>query len=152
MKLPKILGQVIYFFGYPIVRLAIFKSTRAYVLITYKDEALLTVDWLSFRHQQRLPGGGVKHREDPLEAAKREVYEEIGLIIDTNSLKPITDQPIHSKKHFKYYVYTLNINEKPTLRTKDLDVLYTNWVKRQDVGNLLLGEEAITALKAKAWL
>lgn len=152
MKLPQFLGQIIYFFGYPLVLLAIFRSKRAYVAIICENEALLTVDWLSFRHQRRLPGGGVKHHEDPLQAATREVYEELGIKINAKSLEPLAGRPIKSDKHFSYYIYKLDISEKPNLKTKDYDVLYTCWVKRKDVNNYLLGEEAFAAFKAMGWL
>lgn len=152
MKPPQILGQLIYFFGYPIVLLAIYGSRRSYVAITCDDEILLTVDWLSFRHQSRLPGGGVKHNESPDRAAQREVLEEIGLTIDLGQLEALNISPIRSNKNFSYYIYRLRLQEKPTLTTKSLDVLRAEWVKRQDVNKYLLGEEAGATLVAMGWL
>jgi 8-oxo-dGTP pyrophosphatase MutT (NUDIX family) len=43
-----------------------------------KEELLLVRNW-GGKRQWSLPGGGVKRKERPLEAAKRELYEEVGL-------------------------------------------------------------------------
>lgn len=152
MKLPVIIGQIIYVLGYPVIRVALYKSKRSYVAITCKDEVLLTVDWLSAHHQNRLPGGGIKRGEDAKLAVSRELEEEIGLKTSINELKPLINNKIDSHKGFEYYLFSLNLNKKPKIKTSNFEVLYTVWVSRHDINKYKLGLEAEQALKAMGWL
>lgn len=152
MKPPVILGQAIYTLGYPLARLAVYRSRRSYVVIFCQDEILLTVDWLSLHHEQRLVGGGAKRHESPRRAASREIFEEIGLNIDEKDLIKLPNTPFRSNKHFDYYVFSLYLAEKPSLKTKNMDILYANWYKQTDIDRLRLGEETKTALHALGWL
>lgn len=53
------------------------KTSGAKVIIFYKDEVLLIKTTYGYNYS--LPGGGIKKNEDPKDAAKREVLEEVGI-------------------------------------------------------------------------
>lgn len=58
-----------------------FRVPRARVLVWNEHNELLLVRNWGGRRQWSLPGGGVKRSEQHIEAARRELYEEIGLDI-----------------------------------------------------------------------
>jgi len=51
-------------------------------LICRGDEVLLVRHTYGDRERWELPGGGCKRREQPLDAARREISEELGVVID----------------------------------------------------------------------
>ncbi|MDB5187007.1 MAG: ADP-ribose pyrophosphatase [Candidatus Saccharibacteria bacterium] len=67
--------RLAYFYVYNVI----FQTPRARVLIwNENDEVLLVRNWAG-QSYWALPGGGVKRKERPIGAAKRELYEELGL-------------------------------------------------------------------------
>lgn len=76
------LGRIAYKAVTPFMRLYLTdKHLRVRILLVNElNEVLLVRSW--FGHQKwSLPGGGIKHHEDPLQTAVRELREETGLHI-----------------------------------------------------------------------
>jgi 8-oxo-dGTP pyrophosphatase MutT (NUDIX family) len=48
-------------------------------VLTHDDDVLLVRHTYGDRDRWELPGGGVKRREEPLDAARREIEEELGI-------------------------------------------------------------------------
>lgn len=74
------------FFLYPVLRLywRVFRPvhTGVKVLVIHKDKVLF-VQHSYGQKEWTLPGGGIKKRETPEDAAKREVREEVGIQLNT---------------------------------------------------------------------
>jgi 8-oxo-dGTP pyrophosphatase MutT (NUDIX family) len=56
------------------------KTCGAKVVVMCGDEILLIKTTYDYGYS--LPGGGVKKGEDPIDAAKREAIEEVGIVLD----------------------------------------------------------------------
>lgn len=56
------------------------KTRGVKVVLVYKDQFLLVKHSYGFRHT--FPGGGIKKRETPEDAAKREIKEELGIVLN----------------------------------------------------------------------
>ncbi len=61
------------------------KTSGAKVIIICGNEILLVKN--TYGYSFSLPGGGIKKWEEPVDAAKREAYEEVG--IQLNELSPL---------------------------------------------------------------
>lgn len=107
MKLYYLIGrlyspmQLLLFFTYN----KIFRRPRARVLVWNEDgELLLARNW-GGEKRWGLPGGGVNRGERPISAAKRELYEEIGIRVTLSRLSYITTL------HYQYeaWVYSVSV-------------------------------------------
>lgn len=73
----------------------LFDHPRARVIVRNEmDEVLLVKTWIGHR-QWSLPGGGVERRETPLEAARRELHEEVGLSLPSAAFTYLDTIRIH---------------------------------------------------------
>jgi 8-oxo-dGTP pyrophosphatase MutT (NUDIX family) len=55
------------------------KNLRSYGLIIKNQKILVCNEIINNFHATKFPGGGVKRNENPKEALKREIYEELSL-------------------------------------------------------------------------
>ncbi len=82
MQLPVPIRRLIYRVGYRVLQLVwfVWRPTKTGVkcLVTADDQVLL-VRHTYGRRRWDVPGGSVKRGEPPLEAARREMHEELGL-------------------------------------------------------------------------
>jgi len=106
----------------------------AVVVIIYKNTIGQSVLYLIERNtydghhsgQMALPGGKMDHVDGNLsETALREVYEEIGVIFESDQLFPLTPQWIHVSNHWVQPFYTI-VYEKPifTLNKREINCIF----------------------------
>lgn len=145
--MPKIFGKLTYFFGYPIFRLLIKGTTRAYVVVLVEDEILVTKNWLGFQKKWRLPGGGVNAGEQPIIAAQRELLEEVGIAIHEQNLQPLSSKPFRSNFKYDYYLFTLRMPQKPKLKIDNKEILSAEFVSLKQIEKLNISEELKSFLK-----
>ena len=138
---PYFIGKIVYFFGYPLFRVLIKNTTRAYVIVIVGDEILLTKNWLGFQKKWRLPGGGVHAGEEPKIAAQRELREEIGLQTNEQNLVAIQEIPFRSKFNYDYYLFTLNLPAKPKLTVDNKEILIAEFVALHNLSKMNISEE-----------
>ena len=83
----------------------VFHIPRARIMVWNEDDELLLVRNWSGKQQWSLPGGGVARKERPVAAAKRELYEEVGLNI------PLKDFIYVATLHHQYEapIFTVTI-------------------------------------------
>lgn len=145
MKPPKFLGKIIYFCGYPIFRMLIKGTTRAYVVVQVDDELLLTQNWLGFQKKWRLPGGGVHAGEEPIHAAQRELAEEVGLQTNEQNLKLLGEYTSGFK--YQYFLFSLVLPQKPALSVDEREILRVEFVSLPNLATLQVSEEVENFLK-----
>lgn len=149
MQPPKILGKAIYILGYPALRIIINNSVRSYVVVIYKDQVLLTKNWLGLHNKWRLPGGGVKAKESPVAGVLRELYEEVGLIISKSELVAITKTAKIAKGNYKYWLYELKLNKQPVLNINKHEILEAEFIAIDKLKKLHISEELNCYLKLR---
>lgn len=146
MNPPKIIGQLTYIFGYPLFRLLIRRSHRAYVVIISPRGILVTKNWLGLQQNWRLPGGGVQKGEKVRVAARRELVEELGISVPETSLKQLTKSPQKAYHGYKYDLFTLRIKKLPIINLDTKEIIDTAWVSRARLKKFPISEEIQTAL------
>lgn len=145
MKPPKVIGKIIYFCGYPLFRLLIKGTTRAYVVVRVKDELLVTQNWLGFQKKWRLPGGGVHDGEAPVRAVQRELAEEVGIDAKEQNLAPLGE--FTSEFNYQYSLFELSLPEKPELTVDEREILRAQFMPMADIANTYVSEEIRNFLK-----
>lgn len=145
-KPPAFLGKLVYFFGYPIFRLLIKNTNRAYVLVTYEDQIILTKNWLGFQKKWRLPGGGINNGEEPINAVVRELAEELNISASPESLNCITPQPINDKLNYKYWLFEYRTDKEQKFSPDEKEILVAKYFDRNNLKNINLSDEALRAL------
>lgn len=128
-KKTKILGQILFWVGYPGIYLLLRNSHRTRVII-YADEKVLFVrNWLG-ENKFSLPGGGVKAGEASKQAAIREVMEETGINLSDNSLKLIAENILLKENGIKYFADCYSVELPQTVKTysKHLEIIESVWL------------------------
>jgi 8-oxo-dGTP diphosphatase len=127
MKLYYLLGRVSsplqtsVFFVYNLV----FRTTRARVLVWNEHGQLLLVRNWGGKQQWGLPGGGVEWRETPVQAARRELYEETGVQI------PISQFTYVGTFYYQYtapiYAVTIRTSAVPQKPHNPREIVALDW-------------------------
>lgn len=96
------------------------KTSGSLVIIRYKDEILLVKT--TYGYAYGLPGGGIKKNEKPIEAARREVQEEVGIVLE--ELSPLPSFITHEeyKEDTVYSFYTIVTSKDFQLDALEIDL------------------------------
>lgn len=78
-------GHTLFWLSWPLIWICVHGTTRTRVVIHDGDKVLLVKGWLS-SSKWLLPGGGLRHTEEPPAGAAREVYEETGIRLKPEEL------------------------------------------------------------------
>lgn len=146
MRLPAFVGRVAYFVGYPIFRLLIKNSYRAYVVVKYENTILVTKNWLGAQKKWRLPGGGVHQNERPARAASRELEEEVGIRIAEKQLTQLTNTAIEARYGYLIELFVINVKSKPRIRIDEREILRAQFVSIDELKRGVISEELAEAL------
>lgn len=86
------------------------KTSGAKVIIRYKDEILLIKTTYGYNYS--LPGGGLKKNETPESAAKREVMEEVGILLEKVTPLPsfVSHEEYKEDTVYGFYAEVTNMN------------------------------------------
>lgn len=79
----------------------------------------------SYKPGLRLPGGGVRNREDPYKAAVRELREEVGLKLDPVKLRLVASSPSPCGP---VYLYEARIEVMPELAIDRREIVEARFV------------------------
>lgn len=122
------LGRLIYMIGRPLIMLGL-NPNRAYViLIDIKKEEVLLLKNILGSGGWSLPGGGLKRGENHLQAARREVQEEINLKLNLKNLKELCSLPAKNRfQSGKRVFYICPFNKKYKLKHNQKEILMTAW-------------------------
>ena len=144
---PRIIGKIVYTLAYPAIKLIVRNSRRAYVMVVVGDEALVTKDWLGNMNDWRLPGGGVKKNETPMQAVIRECREEVGVDLREPELMKIVGKK-RSRLKFDYWVYVVDLHTKPMIEKSRREISETQWISVNELSNHPCSEELTSGLGA----
>lgn len=82
-----------------------------------------------------IPGGGIEHGEDPVEAVKREVYEETGLKVEqVNGLKAVLTGNSSKDRHpVIVFLFSVDVEEGEPKPKMDEEVLEAKFVDEEEI-------------------
>ena len=109
----------------------------SYCLIYVGDQVLIIKN--SYKSDWTIPCGRIDRGESPLEAAIREVKEEVGLILQKEKvkfLKVILNTTEYKKDHIHLYEYRMEVI--PEVIIDDREVVDFQWIKVSDVETMPL--------------
>lgn len=144
------LGNVTFWLSYPALLVYLRLNWRTRVVLMVGDEVLLVKGWLG-SGQWQLPGGGVHYREDPAQAACREVYEETGVKLTPEEIKLLYKQQASQfGLRYKYYCYLIQLRQKPALKRRGFEIIDLAWLPLKMVTPHNATQETYKAVQA--WL
>jgi 8-oxo-dGTP pyrophosphatase MutT (NUDIX family) len=108
---------------------------RTRVFVRCANEVLLIQDKLPLVNDPdawSLPGGGIGRKEPPGSAAKRELYEELGIDVHENDLFLLGAQRTTERGiRYQAWFYLLEIPAKPKLVLQRHEVRAAEWCDRK---------------------
>jgi 8-oxo-dGTP diphosphatase len=95
----------------------------------------------SYRAAWNFPGGSVRRGETPEAAARRELAEEIGLVVTGAQLHPMGEaQGLYDGRRDRVFFFALWFDRLPRLRLDNREIIGARLVPREDLRDLLLTE------------
>ena len=98
------------------------------VVAVWWDGRVLTVQQ-SYRSNLSWPGGGIRRGEAPREAARRELQEELGLVVGTEDLVFAREMVVnwdYRREHVR--VFELRLHEEPVIRIDNREIVAARFV------------------------
>lgn len=93
----------------------------AYIAVWWDEKILLVEN--SYRTELTLPSGGVAPRETPLDGARRELQEEVGIVIDSDRFKLLSKFTLeHDNMVDQVFAYEIRLNQSPEIRVDRREV------------------------------
>ena len=105
----------------------------AYVLCIFGDEFFAIKN--SYKSHWTLPCGMIDKGETPAVAARRELFEEVGISVEESELS--SDGVILNTSEFKkdyINLFTVKFDERPIVKLDNLEVIDSEWRKISDPG------------------
>lgn len=116
----KVLGKVCYYLLVPFLYVIgyFYKTPRTRLLLIHDNKALLVKNWLG-EQTWTLPGGGKKYTENEPTALVREVYEELGISVDSAAFTYFDKMRVRRLAPYTISIYVLEIRTLPVSLTLD---------------------------------
>ena len=93
----------------------------AYVAVWWDRRILLIEN--SYRNALTLPSGGVSSHETPLDGARRELKEEVGIVVDTERIRFLSKFVLdHDNIHDEVFAFELIFNDQPDIQIDNREV------------------------------
>jgi 8-oxo-dGTP pyrophosphatase MutT (NUDIX family) len=117
------------------------------MLLLYQDKVLLVNNWLG-AGKWNLPGGGLHKGEDPREGLLREVFEETGIRLEADMVRPLAEEiyRIHGFRYHCHY-FTAEVDTKPPTVVQRSEIVELTWLNRSDISPKTCGPDVIRALE-----
>lgn len=113
------------------------KTRGAYVAVWLDKKLLLIRN--SYKPGYTLPCGGIEKSESPIEAAQRELNEEVGLNLPVSKLKLAAKKIVYSEfKQDHIYLYETHLKRQPDLKLEGYEVVWSKFMRPQDALKLPL--------------
>jgi ADP-ribose pyrophosphatase YjhB (NUDIX family) len=98
----------------------------------------------SYQDSLTLPSGGLIASERPLDGAKRELEQEVGIVDDRNKLRFLKTFTLdHDNMHDEIFVFEMVCDERPEIQVDNREVTHARFEKLDDAVNAKL--TAVTA-------
>ena len=125
------LARIAYVVAYRLMRLWWFvrrPATRGSLVAIWHDNEVLVVR-TSYRPVLSLPGGFVDTTESELDAAVRELREELGIVPDRDALRPAYRQTIrYESRRDEATIFRLDVDSRPTVNVDNREVVWAGFL------------------------
>lgn len=132
--------QFAYRLGFPLARLWWWLRRRRHegaLVAVYVDQSLLLLR-SSYRTAWNFPGGSVRPAETPEMAARREMAEEIGLVVDA-PLQPLgIARGVWEGRHDTVFLFGMRLDRLPRLQLDNREIVGARLVSMDDVDDMKL--------------
>lgn len=108
------------------------RKPRVRILIRHKDNILLVKNWIGMQSWS-LPGGGIDRDESSLEAAHREVKEEVGIILAKDPTPTLIAPSPEPTTLFRIQLFDIELKKKPQVTIDELEIIEYRWVNLKDL-------------------
>ncbi|HET8884668.1 MAG TPA: NUDIX hydrolase [Candidatus Saccharimonadales bacterium] len=108
-----------------------FSTQRSRVLVWNENNELLLVRNWGGKQHWGLPGGGVEKNESPVAAAKRELYEEVGVSLPLDDFHYVTT--LHYKYEAPIYTLTIQSDMVPDKAHNPWEITALEWFSPSDL-------------------
>ena len=105
-------------------KLIIVDTSEKYLLLKRDNHPL-------FGDDPDLPGGTLEGDESPIDTMAREVYEEAGITIDTNTVQLLYEGTEFSKRGDQFSLYITTVAEQPAVTLSWEHVSFA-WLSREE--------------------
>lgn len=120
----------------------------AFVAVWWNDRLLLIRN--SYKSGETVPCGGLRRGESPLEAARRELAEEVGIRVGEAELRPAFSDVIeHDSTRDHFHVFELVCPERPAVRLDGREVVASEFCPRDALGGRPLVPQVRAYLAAR---
>ncbi len=135
----RVVGTILFWCAWPLLWFVMPLTRRVRVIIIDDDKVLVVKNWIG-PNKWDLPGGGIKRGESAEEAAKREIFEELHLIVNETSLVN-AEEEIRSFCGLTMRVTFVQAKiESLDTMQKNWEIIDTQWLKPSDIKVLLTSE------------
>jgi|GEM_PF-5640044 len=134
------IGRFGYIVAYPLIKLVLDNTRRSYVVIECGGRFLFTKNWLGTHKEWRLPGGGLKTKEDYRDAVVRELQEETGILVLKNQLKPINIK----QRRFAYFY--IRLKSQPILLLQKPEILDAKFIELKRLASYKIDKRVLEVL------
>lgn len=135
------LAKIIYVLCWPVLYLSLNNTRRARVIIVHGDDILFVRPRLSARMWD-LPGGGIKRGEADVDAALREVQEELGISLNKSQCRFSGEyQLVQNHISITAVVFVVRVESKPSLILQRSELSGAKWVSLKSMAKLRISPE-----------
>ncbi len=126
------IGPIVFWLAWPVSWWFMHGTQRSRVVILFGDTILLQRGTLS-TGEWGLPGGGLHKGEDAAIGACREVYEELGIILSADELRPLCVEPTENNGiRYQAHYFLVTLSSEPKM-LPSLEVAENIWMPLQDI-------------------
>ncbi len=141
MRLLDWMYRVIFRHGHRAARL-VWRLTKphhsgAVVMLWHEGKVLLVRS--SYRTAWMAPGGGIEAHETPVQAAVREVSEELGLRISPEAMSLVlVTEHFWENRHDKVYIFEMHLADMPRIQIDNRELVEARFVTLAEAESLNL--------------
>lgn len=104
----------------------------AYVALWCGDELLLIRN--SYKRGETVPCGGIGRRESPRAAARRELREEVGIVLDESDLLPVFESLVEFDfTHDHCFFFEATLPNRPLFSIDRREVIWADFVRADEL-------------------
>ena len=127
------IGIMLFWSAWPLSWWRLHGSKRTRLFVVCGNFVVVTRRWIG-DGRWSLPGGGLHRRENSLDGALRELYEETGLRIKSVKLRRHSDRIFESNGlTFNYVFFIAKVSRKYPLRVQRPELTDTAWVHKSEL-------------------